>query len=297
VETFRTVALLGRKDTEGVKNTLAGLVRLLNARNLNVVVHNQLKDIINDPSLRYVDTKTLGEISDLAIVVGGDGSLLGAARSLVKEQLPVLGVNRGTLGFLTDIRPEEIEEKVNAVLDGDYTRDERLLLDVVVKRGGETIASGTALNDVVLNSGSFAGMIEFELYIGGQFVYSQSSDGLIISTPTGSTAYALSGGGPIMYPTLNALVLVPMFPHTLTARPIVVDSATEIMLVIGDSTPYVSCDGQVRLDASPGDTVHISRKPHRLKLLHPGKHDFYAACRDKLGWSARLAGIKQSDQD
>lgn len=288
METFRTIALLGRKDSDGVKKTLASLVRLLTDRNLTVVVHKNLRDIIADQSLQFADTNMIGEICDLAIVVGGDGSLLGAARSLARHQLPVLGVNRGTLGFLTDIRPDEIDEKINAVLDGDYSRDERLLLDVVVKRDGEPVGSGTALNDVVLNSGSFARMIEFDLFVGDQFVYTQNSDGLIISTPTGSTAYSLSGGGPIMHPSLSALVLVPMFPHTLTARPIVLDSESEITLVIGDSHPYVSCDGQVRLDAAPGDTVHISRKSHRLTLLHPGKHDFYAACRDKLGWSARL---------
>jgi NAD+ kinase len=201
----------------------------------------------------------------------------------------VLGINRGRLGFLTDIRPEEVRQKVSEVLDGKYRVEERFLLDIKVIRHGELIARAEALNDVVVNSGRSARMIDFDLYMGGRYVYSQDSDGLIVSTPTGSTAYALSGGGPIMHPELDAIVLVPMFPHTLSARPIVVAGDTEIKVVIGDCHPYISCDGQVHLTAAPEDVVLIGKKPHKLKLIHLLDHDFYAACRDKLGWGNQLA--------
>jgi NAD+ kinase len=227
----------------------------------------------------------------LIIVLGGDGSLLGAARMLARHNVPVLGINRGRLGFLTDILPEELEEKVGAVLDGEYVLEKRFLLNVVVKRNGELIGRGEALNDVVVNSGTSARMIEFDLYIGDEFVYRQRSDGLIVSTPTGSTAYSLSAGGPIMHPKLDAVVLVPMFPHTLSSRPIVIDGNSEIRIDINhinDIHPPVTCDGQVHLTTMPGDSVVISKKRHKMKLIHPLGHSFYASCRDKLGWGTRL---------
>lgn len=288
LEHFRNIGLLGRIGTDGVAETLQALLAILSQRSVNVVVESALKDLLPGRDLQFAERKMLGEICDLAIVVGGDGSMLAAARSLAMHQVSVLGINRGKLGFLTDIHPDELGVKVNAVLDGEYRAEKRFLLDVVVKRKGHPIASGTALNDIVVNSGGSARMIEFDLYMDDIFVYTQSSDGLIISTPTGSTAYALSGGGPIMHPSLEAMVLVPMFPHTLSARPIVVHNETEIKMVIGDSTPYLSCDGQVRLDAAPGDSIYITKKPQRLTILHPTVHDFYAACRNKLGWSSRL---------
>jgi len=233
----------------------------------------------------------IGQQSDLVIVAGGDGSLLSAARTLAKYDTPVLGVNRGRLGFLTDITPDQIAEQVPAVLDGKYTRENRFLLDAHVLRHGEQIARADALNDVVVNSGTSAQMIEFELSVDGTFVYRQRADGLIVSTPTGSTAYSLSGGGPIMHPMLNAIVLVPMFPHTLSSRPIVVDGDAEIRVHILERNrihPPVTCDGQVNMTARPGDSVVIRKNPHRLTLLHPLGHSFYASCRDKLRWSNAL---------
>ena len=288
MEHFRNIGLLGRVGTQGVAETIEALLVILAQRNVHVIVESALKDLLSDQDVQFAERKMLGEVCDLAIVVGGDGSMLAAARNLAGHDVSVLGINRGKLGFLTDIRPDELDAKVNAVLDGEYRSEKRFLLDVVVKRNGHPIASGTALNDIVMNSGGSARMIEFELYMDDTFVYQQNSDGLIISTPTGSTAYALSGGGPIMHPSLEAIVLVPMFPHTLSARPIVVHNETEIKMVVGDSSPYLSCDGQVRLDAAPGDSIYITKKPQRLTILHPSVHDFYAACRNKLGWSNRL---------
>jgi NAD+ kinase len=245
------------------------------------------------PECRAVEAgrDEIGETCDLVIVVGGDGSMLSAARTMARHNTPLLGVNRGRLGFLTDISPDEIDIRVPEVLDGRYEREERFLLDVAVERDGEVIGRADALNDVVVNSGTSAQMIEFDLYINEAFVYRQRADGLIISTPTGSTAYSLSGGGPIMHPALDAVVLVPMFPHTLSSRPIVVDGNSRIRIAIAEGNaihPPVTCDGQVNMTARPGDCVDIYKKPHPMTLIHPLEHNFYASCRDKLRWGNSL---------
>lgn len=292
MEPFRNIGIIGR-DGNGVVETLQRLVVFLRSRGLNIIVGDHIQHLLDASFLldaRICSRKMIGEISDLIIVVGGDGSLLAAARTLARYDVPVLGVNRGRLGFLTDVSPDELEQRVGEVLDGQFRIEKRFLLDAVVKRNGEPVGAGEALNDVVVNSGTSAKMIEFELYIEGEFVYRQRSDGLIVSTPTGSTAYSLSGGGPIMHPRLDAIVLVPMFPHTLSSRPIVVDGNSEIKLVICDSTSGgvpVTFDGQVNVTAQAGDMVYVTKKPHKLKMIHPLTHSFYASCRDKLGWHTR----------
>jgi NAD+ kinase len=292
MEPFRNIGIIGR-DGSGVVESLQRLITFLHGRGLNIIVGEQLESMVAPnhlPLVRVSSRKMLGEVSDLIIVVGGDGSLLGAARMLARFDVPVLGVNRGRLGFLTDVSPDEIEPQVGAVLDGHYRMEKRFLLDAMVKHDGEPIGVADALNDVVVNSGTSAKMIEFELYIEGEFVYRLRADGLIVSTPTGSTAYSLSGGGPIMHPRLDAVVLVPMFPHTLSSRPIVVEGNSEIKIVICDSNiglVPVTCDGQVNLNAQPGDSIYVHKKPHKLKLIHPLNHSFYASCRQKLGWNTQ----------
>jgi NAD+ kinase len=224
-------------------------------------------------------------------VVGGDGSMLGAARSMVDYGVPLLGVNRGRLGFLTDIMPSEIEAKVLDVLNGDYISEKRFMLDMMALRNGEPFGQGHALNDIVLHPGRHLRMIEFELYIDEKFVYSQSSDGLIVSTPTGSTAYALSGGGPLMYPSLDAIGLVPLNAHSLTSRPIVVAGNSEIRLLLGDESStimHVACDGQIYQRVRPHDEIVIRKKERQLTLIHPSDHNYYETCRSKLGWGKRL---------
>lgn len=290
MEPFRNIGIVGREGN-GVAETLQRLVRFLLSRDLTVILGEQIAPLLADTGLRVSPRKMIGELCDLIIVVGGDGSFLGAARTLSKQPAPVLGINRGRLGFLTDISPDELEKQIGAVLDGEYTLEKRFLLDVEVKRNGEPVGVGEALNDVVVNSGTSAHMMEFDLYIDGEFVYRQRSDGLIIATPTGSTAYSMSGGGPIMHPKLDAIVLVPMFPHTLSSRPIVVDGRSEIKIVIQQDINMpapVTCDGQEVIPTRPGDVVYVRKKPHRMTLLHPAGHSFYASCRDKLGWAGKL---------
>ncbi len=288
---FRNIGIIGRVGTERILSSVRVLTDFLIARELTVVFEKELAERLPEYKLQVSSRKLIGEMCDLVIVVGGDGSMLGAARDLAAQSVPVLGINRGGLGFLTDISPDAIEQQVGEVLDGQYVVEPRFLLDAIIKRDGEPIGQGSAFNDVVVSSGETARMMSFELEIEGEFVYSQRSDGLIVSTPTGSTAYSLSAGGPIMHPKLDALCLVPMFPHSLNARPLMVDGNAEIKLRISEdtaTTPIITCDGHLSFKAQPGDVVYISKKAHKLKLLHPVDHSFYGACRDKLGWGNKL---------
>ncbi|MFZ5698586.1 MAG: NAD(+) kinase [Pseudomonadota bacterium] len=288
MESFRNVGLIGRPGSDEVIQTLLHAVAILQARGCNVILDADVGHLLGKHGLQVGDRRMLGECCDLVIVVGGDGCLLGAARALSGFDTPVVGVNRGYLGFLTDIMPSELERQLGAILDGRYETEKRFLLEAEVRRDQYPVGSGVALNDVVIRAGDSVHMVEFDLHIEGRFVYSQRSDGLIIATPTGSTAYALSGGGPIMYPRLDAIVLVPMHPHALSSRPLVVDGNSEIKLVIRSvrNSPLVSCDGQEGVRAQAGDVIYVRKRAQKLTLLHPLGHDFYEACRSKLGWSS-----------
>ena len=292
---FSTIGLIGRLASESTKYSLQRLVTYLEKQKVAVLLDEETSAVLPEANLPVATRSELAEKCDLIIVVGGDGSLLAAARAFAGYDVKILGINRGRLGFLTDISPEEIEYKVGEVLDGKYDSDLRTLLTSTVIREGKPISQGVALNDVVVHPGKFIRMIEFELFINDEFVYRQRSDGLIISTPTGSTAYALSGGGPIMHPQLNAIVLVPMNPHTLSSRPIVVNGESEIKLIVSETNqlnPHVTCDGQTHVISQPGDEVIISKSPRLLKLIHPLGHNFYETCRTKLGWASH-AGNSQ----
>jgi NAD+ kinase len=291
MQSFKNIGLIGRLGSTKVVDTLKRLMRFLDERDYHVIVEDRTATVLLDHGHPEASRRTLGELCDLVIVVGGDGSLLGAARTLCHSGTLVLGVNRGRLGFLTDISPDELEERVGHVLAGQYEVEERFLLDAELYRDDVLVGNGDALNEVVLHPGKAVRMIEFELFIDGQFVYSQRSDGLIMATPTGSTAYSLSGGGSIMHPKLDVIELVPMFPHTLSSRPIVIDAASEIRVHIGETNqtyPHISCDGQTRAVAKPDDVLVVKRKPQRVQLVHPLGHNFYEVLRSKLGWSNRL---------
>lgn len=291
-ERFRNIGLLARSESEQALYSMRQLIHFLHGRDCTVILDESIAASLSEMGLQAASAAQMGEACDLVIVVGGDGSLLGAARTLARHGVPVLGVNRGHLGFLTDILPSEIEARVGQVLDGHYTTERRFLLDMEVRRGKSVVGSGSALNDVVLLSGDSVHMIDFELTIDGHFVYVQRSDGLIVSTPTGSTAYALSGGGPIMHPRLDAMVMVPLNPHTLTSRPLVVDGNSEIKIRVTTEkvNPLVSCDGTAGTRLQVDDVIAVRKKPHRLHLIHPPGHDFYQSCRSKLGWSSRPGG-------
>lgn len=291
MEWFRNIGLMGRPGNTAVADTLLDVQRYLETQGRRVLFDEDTAALLpsrND--IQMCSRQSLGEACDLVIVVGGDGSLLHAARALARSNTPVLGINRGRLGFLTDVAPSELEDKLGAVLRGDFAEDKRFMLSAEVCRDGLVLGDMLALNDVILHTGKTVHMIEFELYVEGEFVYRLRSDGLIVCTPTGSTAYALSGGGPILHPRLDAMGLVPMHPHTLSSRPIVVDGESEIKIqVLSDIPPRVSADGQPGQMLKAGDWVYVRKHPFKLRLIHPPGHDFYAACRTKLGWSSHLS--------
>lgn len=296
MKTFNRIGLIGRPGSHPVVDSLGMLLQLLQKRGCNIIIEAETASgcLHEHPGATFktVRKNELSKHCDLVIVVGGDGSMLGAARTLCQDSIPVLGVNRGSLGFLTDISPDEIERRVADVLDGKFILEERFLLASKVYRQGQEKSQSDAMNEVVVHRGTSLRMIEFALYIDGQFVYSQHSDGLIVSTPTGSTAYALSGGGPILHPTLDAIALVPMFSHALTSRPIVLDGNSKIRILIAGfrgGQPEVSCDGQNHFTIESGDEIHIEKKKEKLLLIHPLDYNYYETCRTKLGWGSRLS--------
>ncbi|WP_224214208.1 NAD(+) kinase [Vibrio metschnikovii] len=289
---FTVIAIIGKPRNKQAIQTHNELYAWLTSMGKSVLIDDRLREILTDiPSEHFASLVELGKVADLAIVVGGDGNMLGAARVLSRFDISVIGVNRGNLGFLTDLNPDDFEEQLTAVLAGDYIEETRFLLEAEIHRHGQVKSHNAALNEAVLHPGKIAHMIEFEVYIDDNFAFSQRSDGLIISTPTGSTAYSLSGGGPILSPSLNAITLVPMFPHTLSCRPLVVDGNRRIKLVVSPDNrgiQEVSCDGQVSLPVSPGDEVHIYQSPNVLRLIHPKDYSYYRVLRNKLGWSSKL---------
>ncbi|WP_370978493.1 NAD(+) kinase [Agaribacterium sp. ZY112] len=287
---FSHIGLLGRRDSESTKYSLNRLIDFLSKRDVQMYLDEETSLEMPECKLPIKSRGELAKVCDLVIVVGGDGSLLAAARAFAGHNVKILGINRGRLGFLTDISPEEIEYKVGEVLEGAYEHEKRFLLELGVQRNNATIAHGCGLNDVVLHPGKFIRMIEFELFIDDEFVCRQRSDGLIVSTPTGSTAYALSGGGPIMHPSLDAIAIVPMNPHTLSSRPIVVNAQSKIRIFISYSnhlSPHVTCDGQTHVVTEVGDVVEIQKSERSLSLIHPKDHNFFETCRSKLGWASQ----------
>ena len=288
---FKRIGLVGRPGHSGVITSMSRLIAYLGSKNLSIMMDDATSELMENTTAEVGSRMQLSASCDLVVVVGGDGSMLNVAKQVASEGVPVIGINRGNLGFLTDILPGEIETQFDEVLAGKFTVENRFLLDVVLNDTKENKTLGSALNDVVLHPGKAAQMIEFELFVNGKFVYSQESDGLIVATPTGSTAYSLSAGGPIMHPDLNAVVLVPMYPHSLSSRPIVIDGDCEIKLVVAAKEslqPQVSCDGDVCYTASAGDEFIITKKSVPLQLIHPNNLSFYQTCRSKLGWGSRL---------
>lgn len=286
---FRRVGIIARLDKPQILDTVKKLMDYLHEKGSEPVLEDDLATMMPGIKVDSSPLKELGNCCDLVMVVGGDGSFLGAARAISNYDVLVIGINRGTLGFLTDISPHALHEDLDPIFRGEYFEEKRFMIEAKIKRQNKPSGEGIALNDLVLHPGKSARMIRFDLFIDDQFVMNQKSDGLIVATPTGSTAYALSAGGPIMLPKLDALVLVPMHPHTLSNRPIVIDANAKIRIVVCESNltyPSVSCDGQLNITAAPGDEIHITKKAGGIRLIHPKNHDFYDVCRDKLGWQS-----------
>lgn len=287
---FTRIGLVGRPGMKDVSDTLIAVVDYLQAAGFEVWVEQETAKVLSQRKLPCFTNDQLGKKVDLLIVVGGDGSLLNAAPYAVEDDIAVLGINRGRLGFLTDIRPQDLEQKIAKVLAGCYQEEQRFLLSATITdtHPPSHINAGIALNEVVLMPGNVARMIEFAISVDEQFVCVQQADGLIVATPTGSTAYALSGGGPILHPQLDAVVLVPMFPHTLSARPIVINSASRIRIHIhadNQSPPSLSCDGKDRMIVPMGADIHIQKYAKTLRLIHPLDYNYFETLRSKLHWN------------
>ena len=284
---FNNIGLVARTGSESVLQSLRQVRTFLLSQNRKVLLEDTAHALLNDCEGPYYTQKELASRCDLVIAVGGDGNILGAARNFAPSGVPMLGINRGRLGFLADVSPNEIEKSLGEVLNGNYVMEEHFLLE------GEVSVKGVkeipcAVNEVVIHSAKTK-MLEFNLYIDDTFVYNQYSDGLIISTPTGSTAYALSAGGPIMHPSLDAIVLVPMFPHQLNSRPLVVPGDSEIKIVIGSfigMNAKISFDSQLEFEIEPGESICVTKKREKLNLIHPHGHSFYGKCRSKLDWAS-----------
>ncbi|MBT0588069.1 NAD(+) kinase [Alteromonas oceanisediminis] len=288
---YKTVGLIGKSAHEGTQISLAAVIDYLRARDCTVLIEEHIAEEFAGNDIIPCSLVDIGKQADLAIVVGGDGKMIGAARVLARFNVDVVGVNRGNLGFLTDINPDDIQQQLDLIFNGDSVTEQRFLLEVEVFRHEKLKSASSAVNEVVLHHGKVAHMMEFEVYIDDQFVFSQRSDGLIIATPTGSTAYSLSGGGPILMPKLDALTLVPMFPHTLSSRPIVVDANSAVSMrvsKVNSSNLQVSCDSHIVLPVLPGDEIRVRKNPDRLSLVHPKGYNYFTVLRNKLGWGSKL---------
>ncbi len=291
----KTIALVGKYHSPEIADALRGLAEYLHERGISVFIERETAEHVG----RLVDLSRwvtcgfndIGAHADLAIVLGGDGTMLNAARRLARYRVPLVGVNQGRLGFMTDIARNDMLTCMDDLLDGRFTPENRLLLNAEILRNGKEIASNLALNDVVVDKGAIGRMIEFELFIDGEFIYNLRSDGLIVSTPTGSTAYSMSAGGPILHPTLTGIALVPLCPHALTNRPILVNDRSEIELrVVHADDPRVHFDGQVTLDLALDDCVRLRRAEYSSCFLHPPGYSYFAMLRQKLHWSERPKG-------
>lgn len=285
---FKTIALIGKYQSPEVAEAVLRLANHLRGVGLNVLIEQGTASSTGlTAGFSIASHEEIGVHADLAVVLGGDGTLLNSACRLAEYEVPLVGVNQGRLGFLTDISRDVALEKIDEILQGRYAEESRILLDAEVLRSNQRVFRTVALNDVVVNKGELGRMIEFDLRIDGEFVYTQRSDGMIISTPTGSTAYALSANGPILHPSVEGIALVPMCPHTLTARPITLPNSCRIDIVLlPPHDSRVHFDGQTRYDTRAGDTVRISRSPHRVRLLHPEGYSYFAMLREKLHWSS-----------
>lgn len=287
---FKNIGLIGRTNTAEIVHTLEVVCDFLLKNHISALIDEETAQLLNKPKFPVASRTEIGTQCDLAIVVGGDGSILSAARTLADYKISVIGIHRGRLGFLTDIAPDRVEEQLTSVLVGNFIKSELFLLHADIINNNKIKKTIDAVNEVVLNSGNITRMVEFEVYINDQFVLQQRADGIIIATPTGSTAYSLSGGGPILTPNLRALTMVPMFPHNLTSRPIVIPDNSKIKLIPVVSNkihPNISCDGQPVEYLEQNDIIEIYKSNKILHLIHPSNYNYYETLRTKLHWGAK----------
>ncbi|MCP9452833.1 MAG: NAD(+)/NADH kinase [Nitrospira sp.] len=283
----KTIGVLTKPQSSGIKPTLQGLVCWLRERSATVLLDTAATALLNEQG--GVQKSQLAAQADVLIVLGGDGTILSAARLAAERGIPILGVNMGGLGFLTEVQLDDLYRALDRLFTNDFVIDERLMLHALIHRHGETVASGTVLNDVVISKGTLARMIELKIAIRGQFITNLRADGLIVSTPTGSTAYSLSAGGPIVNPSVQALILTPISPHTLSHRPLIVpaDVEIEVILTSRDDGAMATLDGQVGVSIVQGDTTLVRVSDRRTKLIRFPESHYYDVLREKLKWGDR----------
>lgn len=282
----KTIAFVGRNQAPGIAQSLSQLARYFDNAGHAIVLETETARNIGLADFDAMTPAQIGEHADVAIVVGGDGTMLGIARQLAPYNVPLIGVNQGRLGFMTDIPLDGMLAVLVDMLAGNFESESRTLLEGVVLRGGEQIFSALAFNDVVVSRGAGAGMVELRVEVDGHFMYNQRSDGLIVSTPTGSTAYSLSAGGPLLHPSLGGIVLVPIAPHALSNRPIVVPDSSEIVIeVVSGRDTSVNFDMQTFASLLHRDRIHIKRSAHHITFMHPQGWNYYNTLREKLNWN------------
>ena len=284
---FKTIALTGKYRDPRVGDSMLILARHLAAAGARVLLDPAIQMEFPGIEVESLPEAELAEAADLVIAVGGDGTMLYASRLVAGRDIPLLGINRGRLGFLADITPGEMLRRLDEVLAGDYDEDRRLMLEAVIDKDGEAPRRALALNDVVLQKRDTGRMLDFENWVDGIYVNTHGGDGIVIATPTGSTAYALSGGGPIIHPSLDAITLVPICPHTLSDRPIVIraDSSIEIrVLERPDTRAEVACDGVPLGELAAGARLRVRAAREQVMLIHPRGHDYFRLLRSKLHW-------------
>ncbi len=283
---FKTIGLIGKYKSPDITQPLLKVGALLTKRGVKVLVDPLTASYTQDNGYLVLPLEEIGRTADLVVVLGGDGTMLNIACALALHDIALVGVNQGRLGFLTDISVDTMAETIGAILDGKYVTEQRMMLEAEVLRDGSSMFKALAFNDVVVSKGGEDSMIEFEVKIDGRFLYALRGDGLIVATPTGSTAYALSAGGPIIHPALSAMALVPICPHTFSSRPIVISSDSAVEIIINHALDaHAHLDNHAHHLLHEQDQVVIRRHPRTVRLLHPAGHDYYNMLRAKLHWT------------
>ncbi len=282
---FRRVALFGKHQALGIRPLLDDIAQCLVDSDYTVVLEQHTAQNTGITAYASHPLATMGQHCDVAVVVGGDGTMLGIARELAQQNIPLVGVNHGRLGFITDIPLDRVRETLQPILAGDFETDERSMLEGGVWRDGHCIFQGLSLNDVVVSRGASAGMVELRVDVGDEFVANLRADGLIVASPTGSTAYALSAGGPLLHPRIGGWVLVPIASHTLSNRPIVLPADADVHIeVVAGRDASCNFDMQSVTSLQHGDKIRVTRSQHRVRFLHPKGWSYYATLRRKLRW-------------
>jgi len=287
---FKNIGILSSRKDKNVRAIVSQCCEVLLNLGVKLSTNNELSRFPSIPGIKAVSRKKISNL-DLLIVIGGDGSLLSASREFGLNGPPILGINLGKLGFLADISPDNLTSSLTKIVTGSYIEDERFFLTAKINKSTDELL---CLNELVIHSGAVAKMIEYEVYIDDSFVFSQKADGIIVSTPTGSTAYSLSGGGPIVHPKVKAITLLPMFPHSLSHNPLLVDEESNIKIVMLTKRvrSKLSMDSHDSVALNAGDEINIQKNLNKLTLIHPEGYDFYKSCREKLGWSSNITSPK-----